>query len=318
MRHSNPSNPEPEVQDSDLGKLRRFVMAHAPYDGTFDIRLPGVHVTKVSQAMTGMSRAVVCPSLCMVVQGAKRIVLGKEIYDYDVSKMLVYSMEVPVAAQVTQASLEAPYLAIRLDLDPARIEELTAKAYPHGLSASAKAHAICVDQVDEHVINAVARLLELVSQPGELELLAPLVMDEILIRLLKSSLGLRLAMIGQEESKIHRIAKAVSWVRSNFNQPLDVERLATLVHMSPSSFHQHFKSITELSPLQYQKALRLQEARRLMIQKRMDSGTAGREVGYQSVSQFIREYGRYFGNTPTKDIAMLLQKAGANDSSTRN
>jgi len=306
-----PPTTKAEDGATDLDKLRRFVMAHTPYDGTFDIRLPGIHVSKASQPMTGVSRALVCPSLCLVAQGAKRIILGKELFEYDASRMLVYSLEVPVAAQVLQASVEAPYLAIRLDLDPARIAELTAKAFPHGLPVAGKAHAICMDQVDDHVINAVVRLLGLMSQPAEAELLAPLVMDEILIRLLKSSLGLRLAMIGQEESKIHRIAKAVSWVRSNFNKPLDVERLATLVHMSPSSFHQHFKAVTEMSPLQYQKALRLQEARRLMIQKRLDSGTAGREVGYQSVSQFIREYGRYFGNTPTKDIAMLLQKAGA-------
>jgi transcriptional regulator GlxA family with amidase domain len=158
----------------------------------------------------------------------------------------------------------------------------------------------------------------LASQPGESDLVAPLVMDEILIRLLKSSLGLRLAMIGQEESKVHRISKAVSWVRSNFDKPLDVERLATLVHMSPSSFHQHFKAVTEMSPLQYQKALRLQEARRLMLLARLDAGSAGRKVGYQSVSQFTREYGRYFGNAPTRDIALLLQQAGVGASSTTN
>ncbi|MBP1772213.1 MAG: transcriptional regulator, AraC family [Holophagaceae bacterium] len=122
-------------------------------------------------------------------------------------------------------------------------------------------------------------------------------------------------MIGQEESKVHRISKAVSWVRSNFDKPLDVERLATLVHMSPSSFHQHFKAVTEMSPLQYQKALRLQEARRLMLLRKLDAGSAGRQVGYQSVSQFTREYGRYFGNAPTKDIALLLQKAGMDGAS---
>lgn len=298
---------------TDLGKLVRMCLAHAPYDGTFDVRLPGVHVSRASRARKDMAHGVIPSALCLVAQGAKRIILGKEIYDYDASRMLVYSMDVPVAAQVTQASLEAPYLGIRLDIDPARIAELTAKVYPHGLSKRGAGHAICVDQVDDHILNAVVRLLGLASQPGESELLAPLIMDEILIRLLNTSLGQRLAMIGQEESKLHRISKAVSWVRTNFNQPLDVERLATLVHMSPSSFHQHFKAVTEMSPLQYQKALRLQEARRLMLQKRLDSGTAGREVGYQSVSQFIREYGRYFGNAPTKDIALLLQTTGVRE-----
>lgn len=305
--------PDLGEDQTDLAKLVRMCMAHAPYDGFFTVRLPGVYVSRVSRARKEMAHGVIPSALCLVAQGAKRIILGKEIYDYDASRMLVYSMDVPVAAQITQASLEAPYLGIRLDIDPARIAELTARVYPHGLPKREAGHAICVDQVDDHILNAVVRLLGLASQPGEFELLAPLIMDEILIRLLNTSLGQRLAMIGQEESKLHRISKAVSWVRSNFNQPLDVERLATLVHMSPSSFHQHFKAVTEMSPLQYQKALRLQEARRLMLQKRLDSGTAGREVGYQSVSQFIREYGRYFGNAPTKDIALLLQRSSVQE-----
>jgi AraC-like DNA-binding protein len=316
--HASARTTDAEEDLTDLARLTRQLLAHAPFDGTFDLRLSGVHVSKASRIEKEMHHAVMQPALCMVAQGAKRVILGKEIYEYDASRMLVYSVDVPITAQVTQASLDAPYLGLRLDLDPARIADLTAKVYPLGLPKREDSHAICVDQVDEHVINAVVRLMGLASQPGESELLAPLVMDEILIRLLKSSLGLRLAMIGQEESKVHRISKAVSWVRSNFDKPLDVERLATLVHMSPSSFHQHFKAVTEMSPLQYQKALRLQEARRLMLLKKLDAGSAGRQVGYQSVSQFTREYGRYFGNAPTKDIALLLQKAGMDRASVEN
>jgi len=254
---------------------------------------------------------VVRPALCLVAQGAKRVMLGQEIYDYDASRMLVYSVDVPVSAQVTQASLDEPFLGLRLDLDPARITDLTAKVYPHGIPHRGDGRAICVDQADAQVLNAVVRLMELASQPGDAELLAPLVIDEILIRLLKSPLGLRVALIGQEESRIHQISRAVSWVRTHFDQPLDVERLAGMVHMSPSSFHQHFKAVTSLSPLQYQKALRLQEARRLMLLTLLDAGTAGRRVGYVSPSQFAREYGRYFGSAPTKDIARLREQAGA-------
>lgn len=295
---------------TDLERLVRLIQAHAPIDGTFDLRVPGVHITRVSRSQKTFAHAIAQPALCLVAQGAKRVMLGKEIYDYDASRMLVYAMDVPVTGQVTQASLDDPYLSVRLDIDSARIAELTAKVYPNGLPARAEGHAICVDRVDDRVINAVVRILDLASQPGEAELLAPLVMDEILIRLLSSSLGAKLAMVGQEKSKVHRISQAVAWVKSNFDQPLDVERLATLVHMSPSSFHQHFKSVTEMSPLQYQKALRLQEARRLMLILRMDAGAAGRKVGYQSVPQFTREYGRFFGNPPTKDIVLLQQRAG--------
>jgi AraC-like DNA-binding protein len=288
--------------------LADLLKAQAPYDGVFDLRLPGVHATRASRINREFHHAVQRPALCLVAQGAKRVLLGQETFEYDAARMLVYSVDVPVAAQVTQASLDEPFLGLRLDLEPARIAELTSKVYPHGLPQGGEGRAICVDQTDASLLNAVVRLLGLASQPGEAELLAPLVSDEILIRLLRSPLGVRVARIGQEESRIHQVSKAVSWVRAHFDQPLDVERLAALVHMSPSSFHQHFKAVTSLSPLQYQKALRLQEARRLMLLTRLDAGTAGRRVGYQSASQFTREYGRYFGNAPTKDIGLLRQE----------
>jgi len=300
----SPEGPEPESPQSDLTRLADLLLALAPYDGTFELRLPGVHVSRASRAHADFHHAVQRPALCLVAQGAKRVMLGQERYEYDASRVLVYSVDVPVSAQVTQASLDAPYLGLRIDLDPVRIAELTAKVYPLGLPRRGEGHAICVDQLDAPVINAVVRLTELASRPGEAELLAPLVLDEILIRLLRSPLGPRVALIGQEESKLHRVSKAVSWVRAN------VERLATLVHMSPSSFHQHFKAVTSMSPLQYQKAIRLQEARRLMLLTRLDAGTAGRRVGYQSPSQFAREYGRYFGDAPTRDVARLREEGG--------
>ena len=308
-----PEEPDPESRRSGLAQLADLLKAHAPYDGSFEVRLPGVHVTRTSGPHKEFHHAVVRPAICLVAQGAKRVMLGQEIYEYDASRMLVYSVDVPVSAQVTQASLEEPFLGLRLDLDPSRIADLTAKVYPHGFPHRGEGRAICVDQADTHVLDAVVRLMGLASQPGDAELLAPLVIDEILIRLLRSSLGARVALIGQEESRIHQVSKAVAWVRTNFDQPLDVVRLAAMVHMSPSSFHQHFKAVTSLSPLQYQKALRLQEARRLMLLTMLDAGTASRRVGYQSPSQFAREYGRYFGSAPTKDIARLRQQAGSPD-----
>jgi transcriptional regulator GlxA family with amidase domain len=187
---------------------------------------------------------------------------------------------------------------------------LTTKVFPHGLPARLTGRAVAVDKVDDQVLNAVTRLLALASQPDDIELIAPLVMDEIMIRLLKSSLGPKVALIGQEESRISRVSKAISWIRGNFDKPLDVERLASQMNMSPSSFHQHFKEVTSLSPLQYQKTLRLQEARRLMLLNQLDAGMAGRRVGYQSPSQFAREYGRHFGTPPSKDIAQLRVQAG--------
>lgn len=305
----SPQAGEPDPPQTDLGRLAELLKAHAPYDGVFEPRLPGVFLSRASGVNKAFHHAVQSPALCLVAQGAKRVMLGEEVFDYDASRMLVYSVDVPVAAQITEASLDRPYLGLRLDLDPSRIAELTSKVYPQGLPKRGEGRAICVDQADDHVLNAVTRLLGLASQPGEAGLLAPLVIDEILIRLLRSPLGRRVALIGQEEGRLHRVSRAVAWVRANFDKPLDVERLATLVHMSASSFHQHFKAVTSLSPLQYQKALRLQEARRLMLHTQLDAGLAGQRVGYQSASQFSREYGRYFGNTPTKDVAQLREQA---------
>lgn len=304
-RTRTPDGPAP-----DLARLAELLGAHAPYDGSFDLRVPGVHVTRTSRVHKELAHGVLRPSLCVVAQGAKRVLLGGDLFEYDASRMLVYSVDVPIAAQVTEASAALPFLGLRVDLDPARIAELAPKVFPHGLPKGLEGRAIFVDRTDAGVMNAMVRLMALMGQPGEAELLAPLVIDEIILRLLRSPLGPRVALIGQAESRIHRVAQAVAWVQGHFDQPLDVERLATLAHMSPSSFHQHFKAITSMSPLQYQKALRLQEARRLMLMTMLDAGAAGRRVGYLSPSQFSREYGRYFGSAPTRDMARLRQQAG--------
>jgi AraC-like DNA-binding protein len=255
-----------------------------------------------------MVHVVQRPALCIIAQGAKRVMLGQEVYEYDASSMMIYSVDLPLASQVTRASHTEPYLSFRLDLDPQRIAELVLKVYPHGLPRVQQIRAVCVTPADPGIFSAATRLVELMAQPDDAELLAPLVIDEILIRLLRSPAGVRVAQIGLEDSGVNGVAKAVSWLRANFSQPVKVEELAELAHMSVSSFHQHFKSVTSMSPLQYQKALRLQEARRLMLSTMMDASTACWHVGYLSASQFSREYGRLFGNAPTKDIARLREQ----------
>jgi AraC-like DNA-binding protein len=222
--------------------------------------------------------------------------------------MLVFSVALPVAAQVTQASQSEPYLSLRLDLDPPKIADLALKVYPHGLPPVQDRRAVYVAPLEANVVDAATRLVECLAQPGDVELLSPLVTDEILIRLLRSPIGVRVAQMGFAESSVHRVAKAISWLRENFSQPMKVEDLAELVHMSVSSFHEHFKSVTSMSPLHYQKVLRLQEARRLMLSTMMDAGTASQRVGYLSASQFSREYSRFFGSAPTRDIARLRQE----------
>jgi AraC-like DNA-binding protein len=309
-QESTPFHPyasDPEALPRDLAKLASLILAHAPYDGGFDLRIPGVQVMRRSHTHKELVHGVHRAALCIVAQGAKRIFLGQEAFDYDGSHMLVSSVDVLVSAQITKASPAEPFLCLKLELDPRRIADLVMQVYPHGLPQVQKDRAVYLSQAEPTIIEAATRLMALMAQPEDAELLASLVMDEIIIRLLRSPIGGRVAQIGQEDSRLQRVSKAVSWVQTHFDQPLDVERLATIVHMSVSSFHQHFKSVTSMSPLQYQKTLRLQEARRLMLSRMMDAGTASRQVGYLSASQFSREYGRYFGIPPTKDIARLRE-----------
>ncbi|MGB2678578.1 MAG: AraC family transcriptional regulator [Candidatus Acidiferrum sp.] len=292
-------------KEPDTTELARLIAAYAPHDGSFELRIPGLTVSRASRTNTECAHALRLPSLCFIAQGAKTVIIGEEVYEYDPSRMLVFSVALPVAAQVTQASYSEPYLALRLDLDPHKIAELVLKVYPRGVPPAQERSGVYVTPVDVSIVNAATRLMECLAQPGDVELLAPLMVDEILIRLLRSPIGVRVAQMGFAESSLHRVAKAISWLRANFSQPMKVEELAGLVHMSVSSFHEHFKSVTSMSPLHYQKVLRLQEARRLMLSAMMDAGTAGQRVGYLSASQFSREYSRFFGSAPTKDIATL-------------
>jgi len=305
MANLHSSDPSP-AQD-DLARLAGLVRAHAPYDGHFRLRLPGLEVIRASKPSQERLHGIVRPALCVVAQGAKTVFLGEETLAYDASRMLVFSVDMPVSGQITQASPAEPFLGLKVELDPVRIADLVLKVYPNGLPQAQKNLAIFVAPSEPAIVQAAVRLVELMAQAEEAELIAPLVVDEILIRLLRSPIGARVAQIGREDSRLQRVAQAVSWVRANYDRPLDVERLAGMVHMSVSNFHQQFKAVTSMSPLQFQKVLRLHEARRLMLARMMDAGSACRQVGYLSASQFSREYGRFFGSAPMKDITRLRE-----------
>jgi AraC-like DNA-binding protein len=297
-----------DAVEPDTAHLARLIAAYAPHDGSFDLRIPGVHVARFSRTNKECVHTLSLSSLCIVAQGAKTVIVGNEVFEYDASRMIVFSVALPVAAQVTRASQSEPYLSLRLDLDPHKIADLVLKVFPHGLPSAHERSAVYVTPAEECILNATRRLMECLAQPGDAELVAPLVMDEVLIRLLRSPIGVRVAQMGFAESSVNRVAKAISWLREIYSQPMKVEDLAEMVHMSLSSFHEHFKSVTSMSPLHYQKVLRLQEARRLMLSTMMDAGAASQRVGYLSPSQFSREYSRFFGSAPTKDIARLRQE----------
>jgi AraC-like DNA-binding protein len=294
---------------ADVMELARLIFAYAPHDGTFELRVPGLHASRYSRINKECAHALRLPCLCIVAQGEKTVIVGQEVYKYDASRMLVFSLALPIAAQITQASFAEPYLGLRLDLEPRKVAELVLKVYPQGLPPLQERRAVYIGAADMSIVNAATRLMRCLPQARDIELLAPLMVDEILIRLLRSPIGIRVAQMGFAESSVHRLAAAISWMRHNFSQPMKVQELAELVNMSVSSFHEHFKAVTSMSPLQYQKVLRLQEARRLMLSTMMDAGSASQHVGYLSPSQFSREYRRFFGSAPIRDIARLQQNS---------
>lgn len=285
--------------------LAASLEAHAPHDGRFELALPGTFAIRLSAPSRAPVHATLQPMLCLVAQGAKTITLGHQVFEYNASRMLIFSVDLPVSGQVRRATSSEPYLCFRLDLDPFRIAELALRVFPSGVPRPDNPLGLYVGDVKEEIVDAATRLVALMSQPEEARLLGPLLIDEILIRLLRSPVGARVAQIGCDGSGLRQIAKAVADIRANFSQPLKINALARMAHMSLSSFHQHFKDVTGMSPLQYQKALRLEQAKRLMLGHAMDAKRAASEVGYQSASQFTREYARHFGSTPKRDIARL-------------
>ncbi len=240
--------------------------------------------------------------LVIAPQGAKRIVLGEEAFEYDRTQYLLTSVELPVVGQVIQASAEAPYLCAVLDIDLRQVSELLGEHGRH-LPTAPMARGMGVSPLDEGLAEAMLRLARLVESPRDIPALSPLAEREILYRLLAGEQGARLRHALMADSQGHRVARAIGWLKDNFHQPLSIEALANRVNMSTSSLHHHFKAMTAMSPLQYQKHIRLQEARRLLLAETIDAATVARRVGYESPSQFNREYRRLFGAPPGQDAA---------------
>ena len=294
-----------------LRRMANLLARYAPHDGVFPLRLAGTYALRRARMTSEPVHATLGPSLCIVAQGAKVVMLGSEVLEYDPARMLVFAVDLPVSGQLTRASQRDPFLGFKLDLDPARVAELAARVYPHGVPKPSDNRGLYVGHATDDIIDAVTRLLDLMARAEDADLLGPLVVDEILIRLLRTPIGTRVAQIGEPKSGVHRVAEAVSWIREHFAQPVTVEEMAASVHMSASSFHQRFKAVTTMSPLQYQKVLRLHEARRLMLFQKMDASDACHRVGYLSASQFSREYARFFGSAPGKDIVRLREEGFA-------
>src|SRR5919202_3801068 len=231
-----------ESSEPDTRSLARLLSAYAPYDGGFALRVPGVYALRRSQADPHLVPLVQRPAGCIVAQGAKRVLLGQEVFEYDTTRMIVFPVALPVAAQVTRASRAEPFLCLRLDLDPQKIADLALRVYPHGLPPGQQQGPVYVGRSSATIVNDATRLVALMADAGDAALLAPLVIDELMIRLLRSPIGSRVAQIGRAESRVARVATAIEWLRANYAQSIHVEELADLVHMSVSTFHQHFKA----------------------------------------------------------------------------
>lgn len=249
------------------------------------------------------------PSVCLIAQGAKQVLLGDDVYVYDAHHFLITSVDLPVVAQVIEASREKPYLGLMLKLDQREIAQLMVDSNLPSPRTQQAGRGMAVSAVSLPLLNAFQRLIDLLDEPEDIPILAPLVQREILYRLLVSDQGPRLRQIGAAGSQGHQIARAIDWLKSNFAQPLRVDDLAAHARMSTSSFHHHFRALTAMSPLQFQKWLRLHEARMLMLTEHLDASTAAFRVGYESPSQFSREYSRLFGAPPLRDIKGLHQIA---------
>jgi AraC-like DNA-binding protein len=285
-----------------LARLAAAIDRFAPRDGVVETEVPGLGLAR-AEAPGQPIHAVLKPALCIVAQGGKDVMLGDERFAYRSSHYVVVSLDLPITGQVVMASAAVPYLSLRYDIDGGVLSELVLRA-PRPRSA-ATARGLFLAESDPAVLDAAGRLVELLATPDDIGVLAPLIARELLYRVLRGPEGWRLAQIGAGDGHAQRIAKAIGWLKEHFAEPLRVEEIARRVHMSPSSFHEHFKAVTAMSPLQYQKLLRLQEARRLLLSRDIDAATAGHEVGYESPSQFSREYRRLFGAPPARDVKAM-------------
>lgn len=271
----------------------------------------GVHPTAwgpLSFFRADSTSAPVCalyePGLGLALQGAKQILLGQETFVHEPARYLVTSVDVPVSAQVLRATPEEPCLCLTFRFDLQRIREILPEIRP-GRAAATPSRGIALSPLDGDLLDPLLRLARLLDKPQDLRMLGPLLERELIYRLLTGEQGARLAQIAIAGSQGHQVSRAIRWLREYFDQPLRIEDLAAQVNMSTSSLHHHFRAMTAMSPLQYQKQLRLQEARKLLLSERCDVATAAHRVGYESPSQFSREYSRQFGAPPLRDVSRL-------------
>lgn len=301
--------------ETDAGRIRTDReelagrMARAlPQDGTIQPQ-SSLNFSRFAQP-TELHHGFYEPCLCVIAQGAKTLTLGDEVFRYDPAHYIIATIGVPMTAQVIEASVKRPYLGLRLELDPALVASVMVESGIVQSRGDGDVKAVNVSPLDADLLDAILRLVRLIDRPSEYRVLSQLVIREIIYRLLIGSQASRMRHLATFGGQAHRMVRAVEKLRQHFDKPLRIESIAKELGMSLSGFHAHFKAVTSMSPLQYQKSLRLQEARRLMVSQNCDAAEAGYKVGYDDSSHFSREYKRHFGEPPIRDLQRMRELAG--------
>lgn len=290
-------------------ELAALIDKYSAGDGIHKTAIPRLSLIR-STRPTEPLHAVHAPALCIIAQGRKIVMLGDLAFEYDPASYLIVSVDVPITGQVTVASKAKPYLCLMLDFDPAVLGALVLDAGVTRAASDSPGPSLMLSSVTSELLDAAIRLARLLETPRDIPILAPLAEREILYRLLQGEQAARLQQIAVADSKLQQVNRAIAWIKKNFDKPFSIDKVASEARMSASSLHEHFKAVTAMSPLQYQKQLRLQEARRLMFGQTLDAASASHQVGYESPSQFSREYARMFGAPPARDIERLRASPG--------
>lgn len=291
-----------------LDAARRYAEVHADADGVARTPIAGLSVIRMTTP-SELQYAINRPLVALVLQGSKRVAMGEDVFDFGAGESLLISTDVPTASQITRASAGAPYVSLVVELDQAVLEGLALEIGP--APAFAAVGQVRVDPTEADVADAALRLLRLLERPASLAVLQSQLVRELHFWLLSGRHGGAIRDLGIVDSHARRIGRAVAVIRSDYFRPLRVERLADVAGMSLSTFHERFRALTSLTPLQLQKQVRLIEARRMMISDGSAISSAAHAVGYESVPQFTREYGRMFGLPPAKDMRALKQRMQA-------
>jgi AraC-like DNA-binding protein len=291
-----------------LTDIAALIARHVSKDGFHATPIERVTLVR-SSTLTMPMPNVYRPQLCLVAQGRKDVTLGERVFRYTPGRYGIVTYDLPAIGQVIEATPDNPYLCLYLDFDPVMLGELALRV-PPSPGASCPSIGKTVSDAGAALLDAALRLLRLLDDPAALPVLGPLAEQEILYHLLAGPDGARMRHITSSQGRVAHVGRAIAWIGKNFRERFSVERLAAEAGMSPSSLHEHFRAVTAMTPLQFQKQLRLQEARSLMLVQAIDVTTAALRVGYESPTQFSREYRRHFGESPARDIARLRASPG--------